>query len=448
MFRPRSPGGGVSPSRAGDFQPSPREGFSLRAPSAGIAAAALCAALAGCAAAPPVVTLAAASAPADVVAAPAPRRDMTVYAFELSPPGAAPQGPTRLASAPLPEASGLAATDGFAPAPASSPDSSPASAPASSPASSPALAPAATPPRRDGALAAHYAARQDGAFALPAIASGGVDSRFLRQEVAYPRGEAAGTIVVDPTSRFLYLVQGNGRALRYGVGVGREGFAWAGSASVGRKAQWPRWTPTAAMVERDPERYGRWREGMDPGLSNPLGPRALYLYADGRDTLYRIHGTNEPRSIGKNASSGCIRMFNQDVIDLYGRVSSGARVVVLPKGERVEPAGAGATAVARARPSPAAAPFAAARPAPPLSSRYPAASSLYPDAAAPIAPREGWSGRGQARSRDPWAEGEDDGFYDSDAPRRRFARPRERAEDEAPVVSGWPRSGHYEDDLL
>ncbi|MGE7418330.1 L,D-transpeptidase, partial [Methylobacterium tarhaniae] len=161
---------------------------------------------------------------------------------------------------------------------------------------------------------------------------------------AYSRAEPPGTLVVDPGNKFLYLVRENGRALRYGVGVGRAGLAWSGTARVGRKAEWPRWTPTPDMIAREPDRNGPWRNGMAGGPGNPLGPRALYLFDGPRDTLYRIHGTTEPHTIGTDVSSGCIRMFNQDVIDLYGRVPVETRVVVLPAGEHVEPAG---TPVAR-----------------------------------------------------------------------------------------------------
>jgi lipoprotein-anchoring transpeptidase ErfK/SrfK len=119
--------------------------------------------------------------------------------------------------------------------------------------------------------------------------------------------------------------------------VGKAGLAWSGKARVGRKAEWPRWTPTPEMIAREPERNGPWRNGMAGGPGNPLGPRALYLFDGARDTLYRIHGTTEPDTIGTNVSSGCIRMFNQDVIDLYGRVPVDTRVVVLEASEHVEP---------------------------------------------------------------------------------------------------------------
>jgi lipoprotein-anchoring transpeptidase ErfK/SrfK len=118
-------------------------------------------------------------------------------------------------------------------------------------------------------------------------------------------------------------------AMRYGIGVGREGFSWSGDAVIQRKAEWPKWTPPAEMVARDPK-AAEWANGLPGGLSNPLGARALYLFQGNRDTLYRIHGTTEPYSIGTNVSSGCIRLINQDIVDLYSRVPVGTRVVVLP----------------------------------------------------------------------------------------------------------------------
>jgi len=176
---------------------------------------------------------------------------------------------------------------------------------------------------------AMYGAQPDERFPLPATDIRNVDERFFRQQVDYHRYEPAGTIVVDTSNRFLYLVQENGKAMRYGIGVGREGLAFEGTATVARKAEWPRWTPTPSMISREPDRYGQYSNGMEPGLENPLGPRALYLYEDGRDTLYRIHGTSEPWSIGLAVSSGCIRLFNQDIIDLYSRVPLDTTVVVL-----------------------------------------------------------------------------------------------------------------------
>jgi lipoprotein-anchoring transpeptidase ErfK/SrfK len=178
-------------------------------------------------------------------------------------------------------------------------------------------------------VAAHYGPRPSERHPVPAVDVSTIDPALWRQSVAYAGGEQPGTIVVDPAERFLYLVQERGQALRYGVGVGREGLEWSGRARVGRKAAWPRWTPTANMIARDP-RNAEWAGGMDGGLANPLGARALYLYEGGRDTLYRLHGTNEPDSIGQALSSGCIRLFNQDIIDLHNRVPNGAAVLVRP----------------------------------------------------------------------------------------------------------------------
>ena len=175
-----------------------------------------------------------------------------------------------------------------------------------------------------------YAATVDNGVAIPAVPPGTIPPRFQRQEVADPTGEIPGTIVVDPSERFLYLVRENGCALRYGVGVGREGFAWSGEAEMRFKRSWPRWKVPAEMVAREPE-LEKWsvaNGGMPGGLDNPLGARALYLFQNGEDTLYRLHGTNEPGSIGKAVSSGCIRLVNQDVIDLASRVPNGTRVIV------------------------------------------------------------------------------------------------------------------------
>ncbi|MPT23950.1 MAG: L,D-transpeptidase [Starkeya sp.] len=187
------------------------------------------------------------------------------------------------------------------------------------------------PPAMDPQYLRMYAAINDEPFPVPAVDLTQIDPRFLRQEVAYPTRYQPGTIVVDPNERFAYLVMANGRALRYGVGVGREeGFNFRGEGVVARKAEWPRWTPTQNMIAREPEKYQKWAGGMEGGENNPLGARALYLFKDGKDTLYRIHGTNEPWSIGEAVSSGCIRMMNQDVIDLYQRIPDGTKVVVLP----------------------------------------------------------------------------------------------------------------------
>lgn len=185
-------------------------------------------------------------------------------------------------------------------------------------------------PQIDPYYQAMYGALLTEKFPVAATDLRRVDPKWWRQEVVYPTTERPGTIVVDTPNRFLYLVLEGGKALRYGVGVGKdEALEFRGSAVVGRKAEWPRWTPTASMIKREPERYGPYAGGMEPGLTNPLGPRALYLYRDGSDTLFRLHGTTEPYTIGTNVSSGCIRLMNQDIIDLYARVPVGARVTVI-----------------------------------------------------------------------------------------------------------------------
>jgi lipoprotein-anchoring transpeptidase ErfK/SrfK len=156
-----------------------------------------------------------------------------------------------------------------------------------------------------------------------------IPTRFHRQQVEYAGSELPGTIIVDPANRLLYFIEEGNLAVRYGVGVGRAGFAWSGDAHIGMKRRWPRWLPPEEMLYRDAH-AAEWVNGMPGGPGNPLGARALYLYADGKDTLYRIHGTNDPSSIGKAMSSGCIRMLNEDVADLFERVTVGTNVVVLP----------------------------------------------------------------------------------------------------------------------
>jgi lipoprotein-anchoring transpeptidase ErfK/SrfK len=156
-----------------------------------------------------------------------------------------------------------------------------------------------------------------------------LDPRFVPQLVDISFEHEVGTLVVDPKNRFLYLVEKPGTARRYGVGVGRSGLSFTGTAIVGRKAKWPSWRPTKNMIRRDPQKYAKYADGVPGGPTNPLGSRALYLYRDGRDTLYRIHGTTEPSSIGKAVSNGCIRMLNEHVEDLFERVTVGTKVVVL-----------------------------------------------------------------------------------------------------------------------
>lgn len=200
-------------------------------------------------------------------------------------------------------------------------------------------APVAEAPRRlPPQVLAMYAGRQDGDIWIEPVDPRYLTMNTIRQEVDYWTNERPGTIIVDPWDRRLYLVLGGNRAMRYTVGVGDQGRQFAGEAHIPYGREWPRWTPTANMLRRDPETNEPFRHGMEGGIDNPLGARALYLYRGGRDTLYRIHGTPYPWTVGEASSSGCIRMFQQDVIDLYERVDKGrARVIVL----RADQAGRG-----------------------------------------------------------------------------------------------------------
>lgn len=175
-----------------------------------------------------------------------------------------------------------------------------------------------------------YAAEDDGGFHIPAIPYQRINPRYYRQRVVDPTGERPGTIVVDTPSRFLYLVEPGGSAMRYGVGIGRQGFAWSGDGVIQWRQKWPRWVPPEEMIARQPEltKYSAKNGGMPGGLMNPLGARALYIFQNGQDTLYRLHGNPEWNSIGRAVSSGCVRLMNQDVIDLYQRVPEKARIVV------------------------------------------------------------------------------------------------------------------------
>lgn len=172
-----------------------------------------------------------------------------------------------------------------------------------------------------------YAAMPEEKFPVPAVDLHRLKPSHFRTEVADPTGERPGTIVVETAQRYLFLVQENGRAIRYGVGIGRDGFTWSGRAQVGRKAVWPAWYPTREMMRRQPETR-EFADGMPGGLMNPLGARALYIYQGGRDTIYRLHGTGEVWSIGEAVSSGCVRLLHQDVIDLYRRCPVGTPIVV------------------------------------------------------------------------------------------------------------------------
>ena len=173
-----------------------------------------------------------------------------------------------------------------------------------------------------------YAAQQDGSITLPAIPLDKVPDAYERQTVVFPGNDAPGTIIINPGQRTLHLVTGPNKAIRYGIAVGKAGFEWSGEAIIASTQHWPKWFPPKEMIARKPE-LAQWENGQPGGLQNPLGARALYLTSNGRDYGYRIHGTPEWNTIGSNASSGCIRMINQDVIDLFQRAPIGTRVIVL-----------------------------------------------------------------------------------------------------------------------
>lgn len=202
------------------------------------------------------------------------------------------------------------------------------------------VAPPTPAPVSPGArrYAAIYGPVFDGGFQVPAVPWEKINNRFLRQEVANNTGVGPGKVVVDTAQHHLYFTMPGGRAMRYGVGLGRAGFEWSGAGDIRRKSEWPKWHPPAEMIDREPElekyrtTYNKqtdtWEGGMEPGLLNPLGARAHYIYQGQQDTLYRLHGSPEWWSIGKSVSSGCVRLINQDVIDLYNRVPVGAEIVV------------------------------------------------------------------------------------------------------------------------
>lgn len=238
-----------------------------------------------------------------------------------------------------------------------------------------------------------YSAKADPQFTVPAVPVEKVPQEFQRQTVAYETDQPAGTIIINPAARHLYLVTGKNTAVRYGIAVGRAGFQWSGEALITGRKTWPTWTPPKEMIERKPE-LAKWEKGQPGGLENPLGARALYLTTNGVDYGYRIHGTPEWNSIGKNASSGCIRMINQDVMDLFDRVPDGTKVVVLnadgsmphgltlpppPKKKAVEKPKVETAAPAAAAPALAVAPSATVAPA------ATAAPVLAPAAAVPLA---------------------------------------------------------------
>jgi lipoprotein-anchoring transpeptidase ErfK/SrfK len=173
-----------------------------------------------------------------------------------------------------------------------------------------------------------YVARQDGTFVVPAVPEEKVPPQLRRQLVEFETDDPVGTIIINPSAKTLHLVTAPGKAMRYGIAVGKDGFQWAGEALITDRKHWPTWTPPKEMIARKPE-LAKWEKGQPGGPTNPLGARALYLTTNGRDYGFRIHGTPEWQSIGRNASSGCFRMINQDVMDLYDRVPNGVKVVVL-----------------------------------------------------------------------------------------------------------------------
>ena len=190
--------------------------------------------------------------------------------------------------------------------------------------------------QKEPATVAGYEGVQDGEFFIQPVSEQYLYDGNRREEVAYVGDEKPGTIVVDTHVRKLYLVLEEGRALRYPIAVGREGLSFQGSGVIGRKEEWPYWQPTANMVRTRPDLYAEYAAGLPGGLINPLGARAMYLYRDGKDTMFRIHGTADSASIGHATSAGCIRLFNQDAIDLYNRIDHGTRVKVRSEAESLE----------------------------------------------------------------------------------------------------------------
>jgi lipoprotein-anchoring transpeptidase ErfK/SrfK len=169
----------------------------------------------------------------------------------------------------------------------------------------------------------------DDKFQIPAVDVTKIDPKYYRRMVKYDSNEAVGTIIVDPHNYYVYRIEGDGKATRYGANVGRQGFLWNGEAYVGRKAEWPVWTPPKEMIQRQPE-AGKYAGGMPGGLDNPLGARVLYLYQNGVYTLFTIYSTSDPETIGTNLTSGCTGLLSQDMIDLYSRTPVKTKVIVLP----------------------------------------------------------------------------------------------------------------------
>jgi lipoprotein-anchoring transpeptidase ErfK/SrfK len=236
-----------------------------------------------------------------------------------------------------------------------------------------------------------YVASMDAGIAIPALPVEEIPASHRRQVVAYETDQPVGTIVINPSTRLLYYVVGPNKAIRYGIAVGRAGFEWSGEAIVAEKKPWPTWTPPPEMIARDPAKYSKWADGQPGGPTNPLGARAIYLTSGGKDYGYRIHGTPEWKSIGRNASSGCIRMINQDVIDLYGRLQGGEKVIVLtasgemPKGLYIPKPPAPKVAAKKVEPVIPAGAVPALKVLPPPAIAVPGAVPVVP-AVAPVAP--------------------------------------------------------------
>ena len=250
-------------------------------------------------------------------------------------------------------------------------------------------------PKESKLIEGVYSAKADPQFGVPAVPVEKVPQEYQRQTVAYETDQPVGTIIINPSAKHLYLVTGKGRAVRYGIAVGKAGFQWSGEAVITERKTWPTWTPPKEMIERKPE-LAKWEKGQPGGPTNPLGARALYLTTNGVDYGYRIHGTPEWQSIGKNASSGCIRMINQDVMDLFDRVPDGTKVVVLnadgsmPKGLNLPPPPKKAAPKPAAKPAAAPAiivPKPAVMPVPVITHAAPAvAPAVAPATTAAVAP--------------------------------------------------------------
>lgn len=186
------------------------------------------------------------------------------------------------------------------------------------------------PPKNNvlGNPANMYSSVKDNGFHIPAVNIDKMSPAHVRQIVTYKTTERPGTVVVNQNSRYLYFVLENDQAIRYAVGVGPASRNFQGTARIAYKQAWPRWTPTQSMLKRNPKHYGQYKNGVNGGPNNPMGARALYIYKDGKDTYYRVHGTNAPDSIGKAVSAGCIRLLPQDIIDLHKRVQPGAKIII------------------------------------------------------------------------------------------------------------------------